>query len=89
MRKPVVLSWKEGDSERVEGVLTTSVSRFGCGLRSRVFFQPGTRVRLDFAGKTMEGRVVHSLKDHSNNVVTIGVAFDQDGSEFWEVGFGF
>ena len=89
MRKPVVLSWQEGESERVEAVFTTNISRFGCALRSRMFLQPGTRVRLDFAKKTIEGRVVHSLKDHSTNLVTIGVAFDQNGSEFWQVGFGY
>jgi hypothetical protein len=89
MRKPVVLSWQEGETERVEAVFTSSISRFGCALHTRMFFQPGTRVRLDFAEKTIKGRVVHSLKDHSTNLVTIGVAFDQNGSEFWQVGFDF
>lgn len=89
MRKPVVLSWQEGESERVEAVFTTTISRFGCALRSRMFSQPGTRVRLDFAERTIEGRVVHSLKDCSTNLVTIGVAFDEDASEFWQVGFEF
>jgi len=89
MRKPVVLSWQEGESERVEAVFTTTISRFGCALRSRMFFKPGTRVRLDFAKKSIEGRVVHSLKDHSTNVVTIGVAFDEDAGQFWQVGFEF
>ena len=89
MRKLVVLSWQEGQSDRVEAVFTTAISRFGCALHSCMFFQPGTRVRLDLAEKTIEGRVVHSLKDHSTNLVTIGVAFDQDGSEFWQVWFEF
>jgi hypothetical protein len=89
VRKPVVLSWQERESERVEAVFTTTISRFGCALHSRMFFRPGTRVRLDFAEKTIEGRVVHSLKDHSTNLVAIGLAFDQDGSEFWQVGFEF
>ena len=89
MRKPVVLSWQEGESERVEALVATTISRFGCSLHSRVFFQPGTRVRLDFAKKTIEGRVVHSLKDHSTNLVIIGLAFGQDGSEFWQVRFEF
>jgi hypothetical protein len=39
--------------------------------------------------KTIEGRVVHSLKDYSTKVVTLGLAFDEDGSDFWQVGFEF
>jgi hypothetical protein len=89
MRKPLLLSWQEGESERVEAAFTTTVSQFGCALRCRTFFQPGTRVILDFAGKTIEGRVVHSLKDHSTNLVTIGVALDDHGGDFWQVGFGY
>jgi hypothetical protein len=87
MRAPGVLSWREGEIERVEAILTISISRFGCALHSRTFFQPGTRVRLDFGERTIAGRVVHSLKDHSTNTVTIGVAFDKDGREFWQLGF--
>ena len=87
-RKPVVLSWREDDLERVESVSTVSISRFGCTLRSHRFFQPGTRVRLDCAGQTIEGRVVYSLKDHSTYLLEVGVGFDQDGSEFWQMGFG-
>ncbi len=83
-----MLSWQEDELERVESVCTVSISRFGCALRSHRFFHPRTRVRLDRAGKTIEGRVVYSLKDHSTNLVEVGVAFDQDGSEFWQVGFG-
>ncbi len=87
MSKPVVLSWKDDELEHVENVSTLSISRFGCSLRSHRFFQPGTRVRLDYAGRTIEGRVVYSLKDHSTNLVEVGVGFDQDGSEFWQVAF--
>ena len=87
-RRPVVLCWQEDQLQRVESVYTFSISRFGCGLRSNRFFQPGTRLRLDHAGRTIEGRVVYSLKDHSTNLVEVGVGFDQDGSEFWQVEFG-
>jgi len=88
IRRPVVLSWHEGETERVETAFTTTISRHGCALHSRVFFQPGTRVRLEPAEKAMEGRVVHSLKDHSTGVVTVGVAFDHDAAEFWQAAFG-
>ncbi len=73
----------------MEAVYTISVSRFGCALHSRIFFQPGTRVRLEFAEKAIEGRVVDSLKDHSTKLVTLGVAFDHDSSELWQLGFEF
>jgi PilZ domain len=89
VRNPVMLSWQEGVSERVEAVFTTTISRFGCSVHSRMFLQPGTRIRLDFGDRTIEGRVVHSLKDHSTNVVITGLAFDQDGSDFWQVRFEF
>jgi hypothetical protein len=85
--QPGVLSWREGKIETVESVFTTTISRFGCALRSRAFLRPGTRVRLGFSHKSIEGRVVSSLKDYSNNLVTMGVAFDQDGGELWQAGF--
>ncbi len=73
--------------ERIEAVSTTSINRFGCGLRCQTFFQPGTRLRLEFGGQSIQGRVVQSLKDYSVNLVTVGVKFDQDTREFWPVGF--
>ena len=85
--KPLVLTWQEGQSELVESTFTFYISRFGCSLQSHRFFEPGTRVRLDYAGRTIEGRVAYSLKDHSTNLVEVGVGFDQDGSEFWQVVF--
>jgi hypothetical protein len=85
--QPGVLSWREGNTETVEPVLATTISRFGCALRSRAFLRPGTRVRLDFSQKSIEGRVAYSLKDHSNNLVTMGVAYDHDGGELWQLGF--
>lgn len=85
--KPLVLSWQEGGCEHVESAFTFYISRFGCSLQSHRFFEPGTRVRLDYAARTIEGRVVYSLKDHSTNLVEVGVGFDEDGSEFWQVVF--
>ena len=87
IRLPGFAAWQDDGTERVEKVFTTSVSRFGCAIESHTFFHPGTRVQLEFGGKIIQGRVVHSLKDHSVNVVTTGVAFDQDGRDFWPVGF--
>jgi hypothetical protein len=87
IRLPILLSWRDGNTETVEALFTASINRYGCALHARTFLQPGTRVKLDFAEKSIAGRVVHSLKDHSNNLVTVGVSFDQDSHEFWPVGF--
>jgi hypothetical protein len=84
---PGVVSWMDGGTERVENVFTTSISKYGCALRTGTFHKPGTRLRLEFSGKSIEGKAVHALKDHSNNMVTVGVAFEENGRNFWQVGF--
>ena len=87
MRHPVVRFWQSGETKRVEATFTTAISRFGCDLHSRMFFPPGTRVKLEFTDKSIEGRVDHSLKDHSTNWVSMGLTFDRDAGEFWQVAF--
>jgi hypothetical protein len=84
---PGFVSWVEGGMERIEAVSMTSINRFGCALRCHTFFQPGTRLRLECGDKVIQGHVVQSLKDYSVNLVTVGVAFDQDTRDFWPVGF--
>jgi|SRR3990172_4097175 len=87
IRLPGLIFWREGEIENVEAIFTTAISPYGCALRSYTFFHPGARVRLEIAGKRIEGHVVHSLKDHSVGLVTVGIAFDEDSREFWPVGF--
>jgi hypothetical protein len=89
MRKPVKISWQEHGSEQIADAFTFSISRNGCGLHSEMFLLPGVGVKLTIAPRSMSGRVVHTLKDHSTNMVTMGVAFDGDASDFWQVGFDF
>jgi len=81
---PVLLLWKEEDQqEHREQTFTLSVSWFGCAIRSYKFFRPGTQVRLQREGAAIEARVVYSLWDHQTNLVEVGLAWDQDGREFW------
>lgn len=89
MRIPVVLSWQDCGNAQVAEVNTFTISRFGCALHSELFLLPGTLLKLRIAKKSIAGRVVHTLKDHSTNLVTIGVAFDEDATNFWQVDFEF
>jgi len=83
-RIPVLFMWEENEEEQREHTFTITVSRFGCALHSRRFFEPGTGVRLGGEGKTIQGSVVYSLKDYSRKLVEVGVGFDEDGWEFWK-----
>jgi len=80
VRIPVFLVW-----EYQEHTFTTTVSRFGCALQSRRFFEPGTIVKLQHEGNTIEAKVIYSLEDRSTKLVEVGLAFDQDGREFWGI----
>ena len=79
----VLLVWEENQQEHREHTFTVTVSRFGCALHSHRFLEPETAVRLEHDGKTIGGRVVYSIKDHSIELVEVGLGFDQDGLEFW------
>ncbi len=85
MRIPLLLLWEENQQQHRERTFTVTLSWFGCSVHSHKFFQPGTRVQLQRDDKTMDARVVHSLWDHSTNLVEVGLAFDQDGREFWQI----
>jgi hypothetical protein len=88
-RKSLEISWQEGGSERIAEAFTFSISRYGCGLHSEMFLLPGASLKLTTDSRSICGRVVHTLKDHSTNLVTTGVAFEEDASDFWQVGFDF
>jgi PilZ domain len=89
VRKSVQISWQKNGSEQVADAFTFSISRNGCGLYSEMFLLPGAGLKLSISRRSISGRVVHTLKDHSTNLVTMGVAFDEDASDFWQVGFDF
>ena len=87
VRLPVLYVWWEGEQEHTERTYTITVSQFGCSAHSHRNFRPGTRMQVRRGPKTMEGRVVYSLKDHSTNMVEVAVGFEQDASDFWEIKF--
>lgn len=85
LHAPVLLSWRDGETEIVEPAHTASISRGGCAVTSRRFFASGSRVRLEYKGKTMDGSVVYSLKEKSGTSFQTGIGFDSDAQEFWRV----
>lgn len=85
LRLPVDLLWEEDGQQHLEHTFTRNISWYGCAVLSHRDFEPKTAVRVRKDGKTMEGRVVHSLKDCETNLVEVGIGFDQDAREFWGV----
>ena len=81
--------WQLPEGEQREKGFTVTISRFGCAFYSHAHLRPGTKVKLKLEAEVIDGRVVHALKDHSTKLVTLGIAFEQDASEFWQVGFDF
>ena len=85
VRISVLLLWEENQQQHREHTFTVTLSWFGCSVHSHKFFRPGTCVQLQRDNKTMDARVAHSLWDHSTNLKEVGLAFDQDGREFWGI----
>jgi len=86
LRIPVLLLWEENQQQHREQTFTVTLSWFGCSVHSHKFFRPGARVQIQREDKTMDAQVAHSLWDHSTNLVEVGLAFDHDGREFWQIG---
>jgi len=87
MRKAVRIRWHENGTSPCHDTYTLSVSRFGCLLMSQQDFLPGTTVLVEHGGKTMVGKVSYSLKNHDTRRVELGIGFELDGSDFWELQF--
>jgi hypothetical protein len=85
LQLPVVISWKAGDEEHREKTVTSNLSRFGCAVKSKKFFLPKTRIRVEYAGKVMAAPTVYSLMDYSQKLVEVGIDFGADVAEFWGV----
>ena len=62
---------------------TFSISQFGCAVRCANSLLPGTRVNLECEGKKMPGKMTFVLKNSALEGFELGIAFDEDGSEFW------
>jgi hypothetical protein len=80
--RPVLIFPVEGEPRPVTA-FTFSISAFGCAVRCATNVPPGTRVELDCEGKKIPGKVSFVLKSSALEGFELGIAFDQDGSEFW------
>ena len=85
MQIPVLLCWREGQEEHEEHSFTVSLSWFGCAVSSRKYFSPGSRVRVRRDAKIMEARVVYCHRSLLTSQIDVGLEFEQDGREFWEI----
>jgi hypothetical protein len=85
MQIPVLLWWEEGQEEHQEHSFTVSISWFGCAVYSHKYFGPGSRVRVQRDTKSIEARVVYSCRSPLTSSIEVGLEFDQDGREFWEI----
>ncbi len=81
-KRPVLITSVDGEL-RVLTAFTFSISQFGCAVRCSTNLPPGSRVTLECEGKKMPGKVTFALKNSALDGFELGIAFDQDGSEFW------
>ena len=84
---PVTLIWHEHEHRQTERTYTAAVSRFGCLVLCRCNLPPGTAIRIEHDRKVMLGKISYCLKDCATKLVELGIAFDEDGTDFWGVGF--
>lgn len=87
LRREITLHWQEGDTRHQDATYTILLSQFGCSLRASINFRPGTPVTVEYEGKSRSGKVVYTLLDYSTNHAEVGVAFEQDASDFWNMRF--
>ncbi|HEV8385434.1 MAG TPA: hypothetical protein VGQ11_11245 [Candidatus Acidoferrales bacterium] len=80
--RPVLVTTANGEP-RVLTAFTFSISAFGCAARCTSSLPPGTRVNLECAGKKIPAKISFVLKSSAAEGFELGIAFDQDGSEFW------
>ncbi len=80
--RPVLITTVNGEP-RVLTAFTFSISAFGCAARCTSSLPPGTRVTLECAGKKFPAKISFVLKNAALAGFELGIAFDQDGSEFW------
>ena len=62
---------------------TFSISQFGCAVRCATNLPPGTRVTLECDGKKVAAKVTFVLKSSALEGFELGIAFDEDGNDFW------
>ena len=80
--RPVLIR-TEGAEPRVLTGFTFSISAFGCAARCSSSLPPGTRVTLECAGRKFPAKISFVLKNSARSDFELGIAFEEDGSEFW------
>lgn len=85
LRLPVLMLWGTECEAHLEHTFTITLSWHGCAVYSHNFFPPRSSVQVKRGGKIIDGRVVYCLKDESNNMVEVGVEFEEDGRKFWQL----
>jgi hypothetical protein len=76
---------RENGTERAEHVCTLTIGWYGCSIHARTPLAPGANVQLGHNGKAIDASVVYCLRDYSRDVVEVGLAFDRDGRDFWNI----
>ena len=81
-KRPVLITPVDGEP-RVLTAFTFSISQFGCAARCSSSFPPGTRVNVECEGKKISAKISFVLRNSAMEGFELGIAFDEDGSDFW------
>ena len=81
-KRPVLITTTGGEPKAVTA-FTFSISQFGCAVRCSTSFPPGTHVTLACEDRKIPGKVSFVLTSSAQEGFELGIAFEQDGSEFW------
>lgn len=80
--RPVLITSVNGEA-RILTAFTFSISAFGCAARCSSSLPPGTRVHLGCEGKKIPAKISFVLRSSALEGFELGIAFEEDGSEFW------
>jgi hypothetical protein len=80
--RPLLITTVAGEP-RALTAFTFSISAYGCAARCSGSLPPGTRVNLECAGKKFPAKISFVLMNSAAEGFELGIAFDEDGSEFW------
>jgi hypothetical protein len=81
-KRPVLLIPADGEPRPV-AAFTFSISQFGCAVRCATELPPGTRVTLECDGKKVPAVVTFVLQSSALEGFELGIAFEDDGNNFW------
>jgi len=87
VRMPLRAAWRENGREHTEEVFTLTISKFGCAVLSETFFRLGCLVQLrnERENKVVDAHVVYCIQDYETRIVEVGMEFEEDDANFWEI----